>query len=147
VLYGGEPLLNPTISVYVLRDLDFISQEYGITIEKGIITNGTIYNEHVKEVFERTDYIQITIDGPKDIHNKRRYFKDGRGSFDIILSNLLRVIEKHSKKVILRINIDEYNHNKIEELLDFLAELGLHNHVEMDIAPVYPDQAHKYIPL
>lgn len=146
VLYGGEPLLNPTISVYILKDLDFISQEYGITIEKGIITNGTIYNEHVEEVFDRTDYIQITIDGSKDIHNKRRYFKDGRGSFDIILSNLLRVIEKHSKKVILRINIDEHNHNKIEELLDFLAELGLHNHVEMDIAPVYPDQACKYIP-
>ena len=146
-LYGGEPLLNPTVAVNITRDLDKLAREYGVKCETALITNGTIYNESVEEVFDRAVTVQVTIDGPRDVHNERRPFKNGKGSFDIIFNNLLRITDRHGKKTGLRVNIDEYNVDYIRDFIDMLVELGLQSKITaIDLSPVHPDQTAKYTP-
>ena len=146
-LYGGEPLLNPRVALSVIRDLDKLTQEYSVKSEVGLITNGTIYNSDVEEIYERAAVTQITIDGPREVHNARRPFKTGEGSFDVIFTNLLKIVDRHAGRVSVRINIDEHNVDYVSGFIDMLADLGLQNKiVALDIMPVYPDQATKYKP-
>jgi uncharacterized protein len=146
-LYGGEPLLNPRTALRVIRDLDKLTREYGVRSEVGLITNGTIYSSDVEEIYEQVAVTQITIDGPREVHNERRPFKSGEGSFDTIFNNLLRIVDKHSGKVSLRVNVDEHNADYVNSFINTLADLGLQSKiVSLDITPVYPDQATRYKP-
>ena len=43
------------------------------------------------------NHIQITVDGIKEIHDQRRIFRDGRGSFDLIMNNSKLAINIISK--------------------------------------------------
>ena len=146
-LYGGEPLLNPTMAVSIMRDLGKLTQEYTIKCEATLITNGTIYSESVEEVFDQAGTIQVTLDGPRDVHDKRRPFKSGEGSFKIIFDNLLKIVDRHGKKTGLRVNVDEYNVDSIWDFINMLVELGLQNKIiAIDLSPVHPDQATRYTP-
>jgi len=146
-LYGGEPLLNPTMAISITRDLDKLVREYSVKCEATLITNGTIYNENVEEVFDQVNTIQITLDGPREVHNERRPFKSGGGSFDTIFNNLLRIVDRHGKKTGLRVNVDEYNVNSTRDFIDMLVEYGLQSKIiAIDLSPVHPDQATKYTP-
>lgn len=44
--------------------------------------------------------LQISIDGPENVQNENRLFKNGRGSFEIIIKNLER-IQKNSRTIII----------------------------------------------
>lgn len=89
--FGGEPLLKPKL----IRDMI----EYGLqgpdVIDKfSILSNGTIWNEDVKETLQymkdncSQGVLQVSLDGGKESHDKHRIFPDGQGSFDLIMGNI-----------------------------------------------------------
>lgn len=53
--------------------------------------------------------IQITLDGDKDCHNAKRHFRDGIGTFDLILRNITRILDTRESDVIVKINLDHNN--------------------------------------
>ncbi len=63
--------------------------------------------------------VQITIDGPKEIHDKRRPLINGKGSFDTIINNV-KEVKDYFEHISIRINIDKTNEDKIIELLKYL---------------------------
>lgn len=79
----------------------------------------------------KVTYFQITIDGTKEFHDTRRVTKkDANGTFDIILSNLLSLIEleeftQSRSFVEIRMNIDKTNYESIPDLIDLLEEKGV----------------------
>ena len=93
--YGGEPLLEKT-TIEELSDR-FISlcKEKNVIYNAGIVTNGYLIDESTLELFKRAQitHCQITIDGTKEYHDKRRILNDGSGSFDVIMKNLLNTGE------------------------------------------------------
>jgi uncharacterized protein len=136
VYYGGEPLLNKRPIFDISRSLFDSALSRNLTFSFGIITNGSIgLSSHEMEELKiyGLNSIQVTIDGMPTIHNIRRPFKDGGGSFDIILSNLRQFVE--FVPVILRINIDRGNANNIPALLDLLYKEGLSSKALLDFAP------------
>lgn len=146
-LYGGEPLLNPSMALRIIKDLDLLAQEFDVVSGVGLITNGTVYNDDVGEIFERVFQVQITIDGPREVHNERRPFKSGEGSFDVIFNNLVKIIDRHKTRVSLRVNVDEHNVDYVEDFINMLAELRLRDRIAgIDLSPVQPDQAVRYVP-
>lgn len=147
-LYGGEPLLNASMAKRVARDLNKLIAEYGVKGELTLVTNGTVFNRDVEEVVSLVDTIQVTVDGPREVHNERRPFKWGGGSFDSIMENTLRFLDNYSKRVGVRVNVDEHNIDYAKGLVDFLVELGLEKKLyALDFSPVLPDQAETYNPL
>lgn len=91
-LYGGEPLLEfplmQQIITYAKKKFD------GKEISFSITTNGTLLNDEIIEFLAREDVmLLISLDGPKEIHDKNRRFANGQGSFDTVVKNVKRLAE------------------------------------------------------
>lgn len=87
-LFGGEPMLEHSNNI---KFLDLLKEEFSeIPIRGQITTNGFLLDKiKLKELVDRNIlFYQITIDGPKETHNKTRILANGEGSWDIIMSNL-----------------------------------------------------------
>ena len=127
-LYGGEPLLNFDNSVYVLDSCFSWAEERGIKCINTILTNGTLLTPEKAEILHQynTEAAQVTLDGPKHIHNTKRVYKNKKGTYDDII-RAVQVLRDEGIRVGIRINIDAENKPYINELLDELEELGLKN--------------------
>ncbi|MDE6083078.1 MAG: SPASM domain-containing protein, partial [Muribaculaceae bacterium] len=108
--FGGEPLLRPDIIKSILEKLSLIK---GITLTNhNIITNGTLLNHKVYDLFHRfpLDSIQITLDGIKESHDKLRCDRNGMGSYDLIKKNLFDFIAEFPQThVSIRVNVNKEN--------------------------------------
>jgi len=141
VLYGGEPLLNKRVIRYILPKFYEIAKERCLQFEHGIITNGELLDFEILSFLNRynLDRVQITLDGPKDTHNKRRVRKNGKGTFDNIMKNILSGFsQKLLKKVYLRINFDRQNVDSMPELFDFLVKHNLQKKIELSFGIITP---------
>ncbi|KTD85433.1 hypothetical protein [Paenibacillus etheri] len=84
-------------------------------------------------------FCQITLDGPPDIHDNRRFLIDRSGkkagpTFHKILENIKDIHE--DIHVNIRVNVDKTNINRVDEILDLLEQHGLKNKVGFYLAPV-----------
>jgi len=116
--FGGEPFLN----FNAIKRLSEFLLENKINFSSIAITNGSILTKSIVEKLDKyhVNSLQITLDGYKDTHNRTRSFKNGKDSFDLIISNIDRVLEYSSSKIILRINLDKINCNNFIELKKFI---------------------------
>jgi uncharacterized protein len=122
-MWGGEPLLCLDTLEHAVRRARSLNDKGKIRIKFCIVTNGSIFSSRISKLFsEEKDLgvVQIPLDGPRDIHDRRRFFKNGAGSYNTILKNIPFWM-KIAKKVIVRVNIDEENKNYIPELLQELS--------------------------
>lgn len=145
--YGGEPLLNLPIMKYFMKR----SHENGINkYEFSAVTNATLLTKRVVDELKPLGFsaAQITLDGPRSVHNERRLFKNQKGTFDIIFSNLLNIVDEIH--VGLSINTDKHNYRHIPVLLDLLDQHGLKNKIVLAFnivqrAPKEQEHCMKYI--
>ncbi len=91
VFNGGEPLLNFT----VLKKLHIALEKIGVN-DFSISTNLTLLTDEIITYLYNNKFIlHISLDGTKDIHNKNRIFKDGKGTFDIVYNNVVKIRKKY----------------------------------------------------
>lgn len=123
LLYGGEPLLKRNFYI-VKKVLDFARQ---MEISVGIITNATTidddYCKLLKEYKNEIGSIQVTMDGNKSIHDKRRIRADGSGTFESICDGINKILGI-GIGVSLRINTDAENINHLGELKEVFEKQG-----------------------
>lgn len=127
-LFGGEPLVNIKRGFYILEKLNAYCVENGMRFTCGIVTNGSLFTQEIIEQLIKYNCIsvQVTLDGTQEIHDKRRPYKNGLGSFyDII--NSLKMLENyyHSLRTVIRINVDKANIEETKKLLFFLGKDGI----------------------
>jgi uncharacterized protein len=119
-LYGGEPLLasNKEIVTYIVQkgialgyDFTAITNGYDLDAFKELLGPGKISS------------MQITVDGLKETHNRRRiHFRTGE-SFDRILDNIGMAL-KQGVSVSVRVNTDAINFNELPQLEQIFKESG-----------------------
>lgn len=127
--YGGEPLLafNRIKSIWnrLSSDLSTIKIQ-----NHSIITNGWLINDDVIEYCKSTkiSFIQITLDGICENHNKTRCLKDGTPTFDKIYKNIIRLAtDIPSLTVTVRVNVNRNNSYDFITLSNLFAKEGLKN--------------------
>lgn len=110
-----------------------------------VATNGYLLDEACADrlVACNLKRAQVTLDGPPEIHNRRRPLADGRGSFERILANLKSVAGKFTLN--LRINVDEDNRHTILDLMDLLEAEGLRGRVIPYLGRASPTL--RYVPM
>ena len=124
-IMGGEPLLKcnfKTIS-YIFEQ----TKKRNYTVD--IVSNGVDLDNYIdlfNEYKDTLDHIQITVDGVKEIHDKRRIFHNGKGSFDLIMKNIHLAI-KNGVTIVLRVNVDATNINELSDLANTLVKEFKHN--------------------
>jgi uncharacterized protein len=113
--YGGEPFLaeNRPIVEYIMERVRGL----------GPATFWAVTNATELEAYEdllgpgRISTLQITIDGPPQLHDRRRIHADGSGSFEQIARNVEMCLDR-GVNVQIRMNVDRINVNH----LPFAAE-------------------------
>jgi uncharacterized protein len=105
-----------------------ICKEKNSNYHAGMITNGYMLTKRNVEflVSNKVSFLQVTVDGPKEIHDQRRPLKSGGGTYSITLSNIEDIADNKSMRVSIRINVDKRNANNISELLEDFKSRGLH---------------------
>lgn len=99
--YGGEPLLNfPLIEECILYAKEKVKRK----IHFGITTNGTLINDNIINFSIKNDCrLTISLDGPREIHDRYRRTIRGQQTFDMIMSNIEKIrrvsLEYFSTKV------------------------------------------------
>lgn len=122
--FGGEPMLN-------LNFIQKFSQELvnnKIRFRASITTNGTLLTEDSLKILYDSNirYFQITIDGPKDLHNLLRVSKSKNiDSYDSVYHGLKVISESVYQDItcVVRINANETtikNYNFKRFLQDFV---------------------------
>ncbi len=125
--FGGEPLLAKDIILELSERIDQIRKVHDCKVSYLMITNGSLFDPQLISELKKHNYkgIQITLDGPPSIHNKRRKPKNGDAHcFEHILDNVKELI-RNGMKVMIRVNLDKTNADSMEELLDILKEAGV----------------------
>lgn len=119
--FGGEPFLN---TKYISDLLDNACKEELNITSCSAVTNGTLVSEEAIEILNKYPFnsLQITLDGPKEIHNKQRISKNDTGSYSTIIDNIHTLLEKTSVNVIINTVLSMSNHNVYMELVDDIIE-------------------------
>lgn len=132
--YGGEPTLCLD-EIEKISDL-FIEYYGEDNYSATMVSNGYLLNREaaLKLKSKNVTNVQITIDGPKEFHDKRRIFYDGSGSFDKIIENIENIYD--ILKIVIRINVDKTNIKETMRLIEYLDEKGLLEKIKFYIAPV-----------
>lgn len=125
--FGGEPLLSKKTIVYFLK----ILKEKNINYTSGITTNLVNFNENIFNEFIslKLSHYQVTLDGDKDYHDKKRIFINNKGSFDKIMKNLIMMKNSnHDFYVLIRLHYHGDNFNNLENLIEILKDYFIDDH-------------------
>lgn len=90
--YGGEPLNNISL---IKQIIEYIKKTY----QNGFLVFSMASNfcdvdlDTIRAIVKDEIHVNISLDGPKSIHDKNRIFKDGRPTYDRIMENIRRFEE------------------------------------------------------
>jgi uncharacterized protein len=136
--FGGEPMLPTAFPVVEALSRGFmeLARSRGIHYRAQIITNGYFLDPEKVELLKSlgVEQIQVTLDGPPVIHDRRRILLGGQGTFWRILDNMKSVAGMIP--IQLRINVDRRNAPATIDLLELLVKEGLAGKVSPYIAQV-----------
>lgn len=98
--YGGEPLMRVDTIRAVVRYAKRVFRGRDITF--GLTTNGTLCNQEIVDVLTKNDFaVTISLDGPREVHDRNRCFPDGRGSYNRVV-RLLNKLRQTSESFVKR---------------------------------------------
>jgi uncharacterized protein len=139
VLHGGEPLLAGQKYIEDFIAIGHHMAKGKISFKYGLQTNGVLINEEIVDSLEKLRvHIGVSLDGPKDLNDKYRFYHNGKGSYDDVIKGIKILLNNNSYRhrlgilSVININLDPiqaYQH--IKELNvkggDFLFPYGTYD--------------------
>jgi len=131
IFFGGEPLLAFDLIEKIVPYVRQREAETGKKVDFSLSTNGLRLSEQVVDFLRKNKVgCQVSIDGPKEIHDKNRRLADGKGSFDYILPGIKRLISIRPGKVPARATVSHTLVN-LPAVVKYLLSLGFGSvHIE-----------------
>lgn len=119
--FGGEPLVNMNgIEEIYHRLQDTLPAN--TQLSQIMITNGTLVSRYIERIRQcNIATLQITLDGPPEIHNARRIRASGNGSFDEVVSGVSTALDA-GLFVAIHVVVDAHNAPHIKRLAEFLHQ-------------------------
>lgn len=130
IFTGGEPTLRDD-----LGELINYTKSFGVFTH--LVTNGTYLSKRINLVKD-VDSLSISIDGPKEIHDKLR----GPGVFDRAMEGL-KTAKEHGTFVHLMSIITQDNVKNDGEGIKQLIDISRKHDVMINFQPIYSDQYNK----
>ncbi len=121
-IFGGEPLLKSP------RQKDSIAYIIGKSVEADLslcfVTNGYYLEEYLPILRKgKIREVQVTLDGTRSVHNKRRFLKGGGGTFEKIVKGIDACLYDNID-VNLRMVVDKENIDNLSDLARFAIDKG-----------------------
>ncbi|MDD6213494.1 MAG: thioether cross-link-forming SCIFF peptide maturase [Clostridiales bacterium] len=141
--FGGEPTMN----FEVVKQLVAYGREQEKIHDKNfrftLTTNGVLLNEKIMEFCNKEmANVVLSIDGRKEVNDFMRPFRNGAGSYDLIIPKFRKFAESRNQdKYYVRGTFTHYNTDFANDVLH-LADLGFKQiSVEPVVAPPEADYA------
>jgi uncharacterized protein len=121
-LYGGEPF--QCVNEPLVRFLHEKALSRGFR-HFSVITNALELEKFADLLGPAPSFsfLQITLDGPPEVHDRRRFRHDGRGTFQQIAANIVLALTRGAR-VSVRINVDRDNAHELAPLRDYFLSQG-----------------------
>jgi uncharacterized protein len=99
--FGGETLMNFPVLKSTMAYARRRAAEVGKQVDFSLTTNATLLRPEIIEYLadERVG-VTISIDGPEEIQDKFRVFKNGMGSYDVAAPKIKALLERHRSRPI-----------------------------------------------
>ena len=140
--FGGEPLMNWDVVKQLVA--------YGRSLEKPnnkkfrftLTTNGVMLNDEVMEfVNKEMSNVVLSLDGRKEVNDRMRPFRTGKGSYDLIVPKFQKLAESRNQtNYYIRGTFTRNNLDFSEDVKHF-ADLGFK---QMSIEPVVGPEEDPY---
>jgi uncharacterized protein len=133
--FGGEPLL----CFQRMKEITECIHEREANgaahpVRLSITTNGTLLTQPVLDFIaaENVD-LCVSLDGPRHVHDLKRRYRDGRGSFDQVVGNLKKAVDQLDHVQVNAVFGPE-TVESLPESVAFIADLGVSAvHLNADI--------------
>ena len=140
--FGGEPLMN----WQVVKDLVAYGREQEKKFDKHfrftITTNGVLLNDEIQEFCNKEmDNVVLSMDGRKEVHDRMRPFRNGKGSYDLIVPKFQKLADsRNQERYYIRGTFTRDNLDFSNDILHY-ADLGFK---QISIEPVVGDDTDPY---
>ena len=140
--FGGEPLMN----WQVVKDLVAYGREQEKIHNKNfrftVTTNGVLLNDEIQEFINKEmDNVVLSLDGRKEVNDHMRPFRNGKGSYDLIVPKFQKLAEsRNQEKYYIRGTFTRENLDFSKDVLHF-ADLGFE---QISIEPVVGEDSDFY---
>jgi uncharacterized protein len=133
--FGGETLMNFPLLKQVVFYAKTKAAAEARAVSFSLTTNATLLSPSIIDFIVENDIgVTVSIDGPKEMHDKLRAFANGQGSYDIIAPKVRELIQKHrTRPIAARVTLTSGMVDVIRIFRHLKDELGFH---EVGFAPV-----------
>lgn len=140
--FGGEPLLNFEVVKELTLYGEELNRQYDKNIRFTITTNGVSLDEDkIDFINEHMVNVVMSLDGRKEINDEMRPTVNGKGSYDLVVKNFKRLIEKRGdKEHYIRGTFTANNLDFMQDAMDYYDQ-GFR---KISIEPVVTDPKESY---
>lgn len=140
--FGGEPLMNWEVVKQLVEYGRSKEKEYNKIFRFTMTTNGVLLNDEIMEYCNREmSNVVLSLDGRREVNDKMRPFRSGKGSYDLIVPKFLKFAEmRGTKDYYIRGTFTHHNMDFAKDVLEF-ADLGF---TSMSIEPVVAQPEEEY---
>ncbi len=146
--YGGEPLLTLQLLKGIAAPVADACRERGVGFTFDLFTNCTLLTRKVVEDLLPLGLrgVRMTLDGPREIHDRQRPFTSGRGSFGTIVANLKEIYDLVAVQITG--NFGQDNWREFPRLLDHLLADGIRPEMLdlVQFSPIMPKSGDDAVP-
>jgi len=119
--FGGEPfyaeeVLHLTVNLARIR-----AEEAGCTVRFEVATNGAFSEERCHWAADNLDTIVLSLDGPADIQDRHRPYKDGRGSFEVVARSA-RILSEGAGDLFFRTCVTAQTVDRMPEIATWFCQ-------------------------
>jgi len=114
---GGDALLNFDLFKYIVNKAKNMNEEYNKKIRYALVTNLTLLDDQKLDwICKQNIDICTSLDGPKIVHDKNRFFEDGKPSYDVVVNQIKKI--KGRKKLSALMVTTRYSLEYWKEIVD-----------------------------
>ena len=140
--FGGEPLMNWDVVKQLVKYGRSREKECNKKFRFTITTNGVLLNDEIMDFCNREmSNVVLSLDGRKEVNDRMRPFRNGSGSYDLIVPKFQKFAESRgTKDYFVRGTFTRNNLDFSKDVLHF-ADLGFK---KLSIEPVVADPKEPY---
>lgn len=140
--FGGEPLMNWEVVKEIVRYGRSKEKEYDKNFRFTLTTNGVLINDEIIEFANKEmSNVVLSLDGRKEVNDRMRPFRNGKGSYDLIVPKFKKFAESRNQtNYYVRGTFTHDNLDFSEDVIHY-ADLGFK---QMSMEPVVGEDDEKY---
>ena len=115
---GGEPLLHPDIE-------SILSEAFKRGFEIGMLTNGTMLDDHICDLMSHASWIRISVDA---LYRGTYEAIKGKDMIEKVFANINQIIDKRGPVIIgISYVVEPENYKEVYEAAVFFRAMGVDN--------------------